>query len=363
MMGDRSNRHATAREPASTVPIDPSRLRQTLIDGAALLARSGDLDERLAELLRASDDLVGAARSVVYLYDADARLLLPVAGHGVAVWESEASDGQALQVDAEDAAHPAARAVRDRRGEIAPADASAPPLTTDGTTFQALISVPLTAHGPGGSPELEGVLLAAFETQPEDPAETQVLLGAVGDIAAAVIRQARVEQLLVERSDWLERVAHTDPLTGLANRRTFDRMLELELLRSARQTTPMSLALVDIDGLATITEREGGEVGDDVLRRVASTLADTVRLVDTIARFGPDEFAVLAPGAAGAIVARRIRDAVAAIDPPGGTTVSVSVGVARFPEDGTTAEGLIEAAEGALREAKRQGAGAIVARP
>ncbi len=343
------------------MPTDPSRLRTTLLDAARLLARGGGLDERLEELIRLGDELTGATAAVIYLYDGDARVLLPVASHGLDGWEAAEGDGGGQRLDADDPTHPASRAVRERRGEVLDAEASAPPLTTLHPGLRTLLSTPLMAQDPTGGSEIEGVLVTGFESGPEDPRDAQELVGAIGDLAAAVVRQARTEQLLLERAEWLERVASTDPLTGLANRRSFDRMLELELLRAARQATPMSLVLVDIDGLASITERAGGEVGDDVLRRVASALADTVRLVDTIARFGSDEFAVLAPGAAGDIVARRIQAAVAGIEPSAGTTVSVSAGVARFPDDGSSGQELVKAAENALAQAKRQGAGTIVA--
>ena len=183
---------------------------------------------------------------------------------------------------------------------------------------------------------------------------------AVGDLAAAAIRQARLEQALVERSDWFERLASTDALTGLANRRTFERMLELELVRAGRQGTPVSLALFDIDGLGAIDRERGADVADDVLRGVASALADSVRLVDTIARFGGDEFALLAPGTAGVLVARRVLTgaarAMAENDPP----ISLSVGVAHFPDDGATGTELLAAATGALAAAKSEGRGSIV---
>ena len=344
------------------MPTDPTRLRSALVEGGRILTRAGLLDERLERIVSLAAELTEAQGALVYLYDGDARLLLPVAAHGLDDWSPAEAGDDELRLDADDPDHLAARAIRERRGEVVEGEQHAPPLTTFRPGLTTYVSTPLVAEAPSGGSEIEGVLVAGFEASPGDTAALQELLRAVGDIAAAVIRQARTEQLLLERAEWLERVAHTDPLTGLANRRTFDRMLELELLRSARQTTPMSVALVDIDGLATITEREGGEVGDDVLRRVASTLADSVRLVDTVARYGRDEFAVVAPGAAGEVVARRIRDAVAALEPLGGTNVSVSVGVARFPDDGTSADALVRAAEAALDEAKRQGSGTIVAR-
>ena len=162
-------------------------------------------------------------------------------------------------------------------------------------------------------------------------------------------------------ADWIGRLANTDPLTGLANRVTFERMLELEIARATRQETQLSVLLFDVDGFAQINERAGAEMADDVLRFVAATLAGQVRLVDTVARFGPDEFAMIAPGGGGEIAGRRIGNAMNALE-AGGAPVTVGVGVVVFPQDGATSEELLSGATAALSEAKRRGRGAIVAR-
>ena len=113
-------------------------------------------------------------------------------------------------------------------------------------------------------------------------------------------------------------MAHTDPLTGLANERTVGRILELELARAGRQGSEVSLAMFDVDDFRA-TNREGGnEAGDDVLRRVAAVLAESVRLVDTVGRIGGDEFVLVAPGSAGMTVAQRVLDGIAALPPVGG---------------------------------------------
>ena len=101
-------------------------------------------------------------------------------------------------------------------------------------------------------------------------------------------------------TEWFERIAHTDPLTGLANDRTFARVLELELARAGRQGGEVSVAIFDVDGFAATNASAGHEAGDDMLRAVAAVLAGSVRLVDTVARFGGDEFVLVAPGSAGA---------------------------------------------------------------
>ena len=173
------------------------------------------------------------------------------------------------------------------------------------------------------------------------------------------VDRARLGSTAAERSEWFERMAHTDPLTGLANERTVGRMLELELARAGRQGSEVSLAVFDIDDFRA-TNREGGsETGDQVLRHVAAVLAESVRLVDTVGRIGGDEFVLIAPGSAGAVVAQRVIDGIAALPPVGGRVVTVSAGVARFPTDGTDAQTLIGAATEGLARAREAGRGSV----
>ncbi len=146
----------------------------------------------------------------------------------------------------------------------------------------------------------------------------------------------------------------------MANKVTFERMLELEIARAIRQETLLSVLLFDIDGFAEINDRAGAATGDEVLRHVAATLADQVRLVDTVARYGPDEFALIAPGGGGEIAGRRVRDAIAKRE-AAGEPISISVGAAVYPADGGSSEELLSAAGGALAEAKRRGRGSIFA--
>jgi diguanylate cyclase (GGDEF)-like protein len=88
-------------------------------------------------------------------------------------------------------------------------------------------------------------------------------------------------------------------------------------------------------------------------------LAESVRLVDTVGRIGGDEFVLVAPGAAGAVVARRVQEGIAALPAVAGRGVSVSAGVARFPDDGGDVESLIAAATDALTRAKDAGSGSV----
>jgi len=337
-----------------------------LASGARLLARAGTLDQQLDGLAAAACTVAGASSALVYLLDGDEGVL--VAGGSAGLGDLSAEPVAPLAVTPASAAgDPVAQAVLARRPEIVSVtDAMRATLAAAAGEIGALGLVPLVTQDGTGTEEVEGLLVVGLKAEPVDAREATDLIGgldAIGDLAAAAIRTARLEQALVERSDWYDRLAHTDPLTGLANRRTFDRMLELELARAGRQGTPLSMVLFDIDGLGDISTRLGADVGDDALRRVAATLADSVRLVDTVARYGGDEFIVLAPGSAGSTVAQRVVRAVADLEPgDGGARLTVSAGVVRFPEDGASAGDLLTAVDEALVSAKAMAPGSVVER-
>lgn len=192
-------------------------------------------------------------------------------------------------------------------------------------------------------------------------ASAQELLGGLASLAALAVDRARFASTAAERSDWFERMAHTDPLTGLANERTVGRILELELARAARQGGEVSFAMFDIDDFRATNQEGGHDAGDDVLRRVAAVLAESVRLVDTVGRIGGDEFVLVAPGSAGMTVAHRVLDGITALPAVAGRTISVSAGVARFPTDGSDTNSLIAAASEALARARETGRGRVAA--
>ncbi|HZL32983.1 MAG TPA: diguanylate cyclase, partial [Verrucomicrobiae bacterium] len=208
-----------------------------------------------------------------------------------------------------------------------------------------------------------GVLAFAWPAPHPLDEEDRSILQAIADLAAVAVERARLGSLAAERSEWFERMAHTDPLTGLANTRTLGRVLELELARAARQGGEVSVALIDVDGLTEVNETAGHEAGDDVLRAVATVLAESVRLVDTVARYGGDEFVLIAPGAAGLTVAQRVLDGVAALAEQHGRRISVSVGLARFPSDGASSDELLASAAAALLTARGEGPGTLAATP
>jgi diguanylate cyclase (GGDEF)-like protein len=325
-----------------------------LLHAARTIARGGELDRKLDALAVVARSMADASASAVYVLDQLAGTLVPAAAAGTDL--GRLTEAGALGVT--DPESIVARAVRERRRATGDqSSAAAPGIGTYGATT----ALPLVYADDSGTEEAEGALLLAHDSAREGDRDADGAVAAIADLCAVAIRQARLEHTLVERAEWMSRVASSDALTGLPNRSTFDRMLELELARSTRQQTELSVVLFDIDGLAAINEQHGAHVGDDVLRATASLLAEQVRLVDGVARIGPDDFGLVAPSGGGAVVARRIRDAAARVPLPSGGQLSLTAGVVVFPHDGTTTAELLGRAQKVLDEAKRAGPGSVVA--
>jgi diguanylate cyclase (GGDEF)-like protein len=171
-------------------------------------------------------------------------------------------------------------------------------------------------------------------------------------LAAIVISQRRAARVL-------RKLACTDPLTGLSNRREFTRALDAEISRTSRTGRPFSVVLLDLDGLKLINDRFGHRAGDRAIRRVANALRVTRRVTDTAGRIGGDEFAVLLPEsdhAHAVLFLERVRALLAGHRRSG--MITVSGGVATHPRDGHTAEALLDRADGALYVEKRRHSGA-----
>ncbi|MEO6815417.1 MAG: diguanylate cyclase [Edaphobacter sp.] len=177
-------------------------------------------------------------------------------------------------------------------------------------------------------------------------------------------RYMQAEQELHAARDKMETMSLTDSLTGIANRRSFDRTLEIEWRRSIRRKSPLSLLMIDVDFFKNLNDKYGHPYGDACLIEIAHALqAALPRTADLLARYGGEEFGIIlsATDARGAdTVAFRLREYVRTLhlknETPIGRFVTISIGVAtyEFPHGGNSG-GLIKAADEALYQAKRRG--------
>jgi diguanylate cyclase (GGDEF)-like protein len=189
-----------------------------------------------------------------------------------------------------------------------------------------------------------GLNLVGYVTR----AITFFLLGGLVGFEARQTRRFQVEreQLLAR----MEAMARTDELTGLLNRRAWDEELRREMERARRDGGRFSVALLDLDRFKQFNDAHGHPAGDDLLRQASTAWRVRVRLVDTLGRYGGEEFALLLPGAAPAgaqVIIDRLRGATP-------MDQTVSAGIAMWDGE-ETAEALVGRADRALYQAKRTG--------
>lgn len=190
-------------------------------------------------------------------------------------------------------------------------------------------------------------------------------LGYITDPTDLDLLLARARTLLDFKAylDTCEEQATTDHLTGLANRRRFERQLEREVARTARHERPFSLVLLDLDDFKQVNDTHGHEAGDVAIQSLARVLQQGTRGIDLAARVGGEEFAVILTetNLVGATeVAERLRLTLRATEIPIIGHIAASFGVAECPSQGLTARELVASADAALYEAKRQGRDRVV---
>lgn len=197
--------------------------------------------------------------------------------------------------------------------------------------------------------------------KPYDDVELNARIYAALRTKALMDELRRKNQELSEMLERVEVMAVTDSLTELFNRRRLMAIVEKEFSRMRRYRSPLSCLMVDIDYFKGINDRFGHQAGDQVLRQVARVIRDSVREVDTTARWGGEEFVVLLPETTreqARLPARRVLERVhaCAIDAIGGEKVTVSIGVADCADPVVdSGDKLIVASDMAMYEAKRKG--------
>ena len=307
-----------------------------------VLASTRDRQVMVSALLETTTSYLGAAAGVFFIVVAGSERLRPMERVGAAVDApvGELAGGEGL---AGAAAQTGAAVLwpGDERSDVQPSP-------TEPSAGAGAMAIPLRS---GGHPF--GVL--AYYGRPS-PFEAEDV-----DSLEILVRQA---ETAIENSFLYEeavRLSLTDGMTGLWNRRNFDLRLEAELSRAVRFSEPFAVVFVELDQMKLVNDRHGHQAGDTVLIELARRLTEAVREVDVVARWGGDEFTLLLPKTAlpGALLlAEKIRGAVTnapfRVD-SGPLDITISVGVAAYPEHGSSGKDLVAAADAAMYRAKAGG--------
>lgn len=215
--------------------------------------------------------------------------------------------------------------------------------------------------------------------QARGAAELQMLAKTMNEAAHALsgtkealeAEVARRTEELQHANERLEKVALTDPLTGLFNRRYLDQTLALEITRQRRAGRPFSVLMLDLDHFKHYNDTHGHPRGDELLRRLGRILTECLRSSDVIARVGGEEFLVLlfdTAAEAAVVTGEKLREAVAEHPFPFGEEqplgrVTISVGVAAWPAHGDHVDRVLEAADQALYASKAAGRNSVTLAP
>ncbi|MBL8101110.1 MAG: GGDEF domain-containing protein [Anaerolineales bacterium] len=170
-------------------------------------------------------------------------------------------------------------------------------------------------------------------------------------------KQIEMDAVMVQASE----VAHVDPLTFLVNRRTIIRELQDEVMRAERYQSMLSVSVVDVDNFKAVNDTFGHPVGDEVLRQVAHQLRESIRHPDTVGRYGGEEFLIILPNSNSAAASeqaarlcKQVRETVVRVKEHE-VNITLSVGVAQFRVGVDTWDTLLNHADNAMYEAKRNG--------
>jgi diguanylate cyclase (GGDEF)-like protein len=229
-----------------------------------------------------------------------------------------------------------------------------------GAALQPYICAPMMAQG-------ETLGLLYLRAQPATGGKSDALSGSKEQLATAVAEQIALALSNLKLRETLRQQSVRDPLTGLYNRRFLEEAIDRELARLERKNLPLALIMIDVDHFKTFNDTFGHEAGDAVLRDLGGILQRHVRDSDIACRYGGEEFTIVLPEAnleIGRQRAEMLRDAVRELrlvhDGKSLGAVTLSLGVACFPEHGRRRDHLLQAADAALYEAKNSGRNQVV---
>jgi diguanylate cyclase (GGDEF)-like protein len=248
--------------------------------------------------------------------------------------------------------------VRDPRSELVCTH-----VTPDSNSILPYFCVPLFAEG-----AMLGLLHLRYMMDDSKSPENTGSMESGLNLATAVAEETGLALANLRVRDTLLEQSIRDPLTGLYNRRFLEEFLLREVARANRKKHPLSIIALDIDHFKRINDTSGHGAGDVVLRRIALLLQGYVRTSDIACRVGGEEFSLLLPEASMQIATQRAEDIRKAVhqlrlkyDDHNLSAITISLGVAAFPEHGSAPEALIRAADRALYDAKERGRDRVIA--
>jgi diguanylate cyclase (GGDEF)-like protein len=226
---------------------------------------------------------------------------------------------------------------------------------------KAFASLPMKLDG-----RIIGVLNLADKLSGAAFAEEEIaLISTLTTCASVAIERAE----FLQQTEELKRISVTDGLTGFLNRRYFHERLIEEIERSKRHGTVLSLAIMDLDDFKKLNDTYGHQAGDEALKAIARCVHGSIRAIDVAARYGGEEFTLILPQTSkleAQRIAQRICEEVAAMRIShqlldSYERLTISIGLAAYPDDANTPEGLIRCADTALYTAKDLGKNQVVA--
>lgn len=219
----------------------------------------------------------------------------------------------------------------------------------------ALLGITSGLRGAAVAAVISGALIgtAGLLTRGSSELWSAVIVGGVSLFIGLLFEYERNREAeLRDNISNLQQLVVTDPLTGMYNRRYLFERLPTEVARAKRYGVPVSVIMLDLDGLKAYNDKHGHLAGDVLLQNVARMIQGALRQEDVVVRYGGDEFAIIVTGAdapSAQVTAERLRNAVK------GTGISISLGVATYPQDAVTAEELLKRADYYLLAAKAGG--------
>jgi diguanylate cyclase (GGDEF)-like protein len=209
---------------------------------------------------------------------------------------------------------------------------------------------------------LIGILcLGPSVSQQEYPLDILEILGILTNMLSVALQNS-------QHFEQIKALSYTDEMTGLHNYRFFKMRMKEEIARAKRNGFPLALLILDVDFFKNYNDALGHPAGDEILRQLSDILRKTVRDNDIVARYGGEEFAIILPSTdqkGAGVLADRIRKKIEKfkfphqeIQPNG--TLTISIGIALYPEDAGDAEEIVKAADKALYNAKENGRNLVV---